>query len=191
MASSHTTRLAAAVQALVDATVAVDADAKQGALAAVAHQVQEVPRRASVPVATTFTVFRRDSWTCRYCGGETVALPVLRVLSSLYPDAFPYHPNWKAGQVHPAYLLISTSLDHVMPGGRGGSWSDPANLVTSCWPCNTGKADFTMDELGWTLLSEDEVRSDWTGLTSQYRDLWHAAGEPDAEYHRQRLALLP
>jgi 5-methylcytosine-specific restriction endonuclease McrA len=190
MASSHTTRLTAAVQKLVDATMAADADAKRRALAAVEHRVRELPRRASVPLATTFAVFRRDSWTCRYCGGKTIPIFVLRVLSSLYPDTFPHHPNWKAGQVHPAYLLISTSLDHRDPGARGGGWTDPDNLVTACWPCNTGKADFTIEELGWTLLGEDEVRSEWTGLTSQYRHLWRAAGEPDAAYHLKRLALL-
>jgi 5-methylcytosine-specific restriction endonuclease McrA len=190
MPSPHTTRLAADVQALVDATVAADETATRAALAAVNHPVQELPRRASVPLGTTFEIFRRDSWTCRYCGGKTIPIAVLRLLSSLYPEEFPHHPNWKAGQVHPAYLLISTSLDHLQPGARGGGWNDPDNLVTSCWPCNTGKADFTLDELGWTLLSVADVRSDWSGLTSRYRALWEAAGRPDPDYHRQRLALL-
>lgn len=33
------------------------------------------------------------------------------LLSEVYPDELPYHPYWKAGQFHPAYLLLSTSLD--------------------------------------------------------------------------------
>jgi 5-methylcytosine-specific restriction endonuclease McrA len=136
MASPHTTALTDAIHALVDASVAADTAAVRTALETVEHRVGDVPRRVSVPLDLTFTVFGRDSWTCRYCGGKTVAMPVLRALSSLYPDEFPHHPNWKAGQVHPAYLLISTSLDHRDPGTRGGRWRDPENLVTACWPCN-------------------------------------------------------
>jgi hypothetical protein len=186
MALPHTTALTGAIQTLVDATLAADADGVRRALTAVEHRVRDVSRRASVPLTITFEVFQRDCWTCRYCGGQTVALPVLR----LYPIEFPHHENWKAGQVHPAYLLISTSLDHRDPGARGGDWTDCDNLVTPCWPCNTGKADFTLAELDWTLKSVEDVRSDRTGLTSHYRALWHAAGEPDREYHIKRLALL-
>jgi hypothetical protein len=112
-------------------------------------------------------VFRRDCWTCRYCGGQTVAPPVLRVLSHMYPDRFPFHPNWKAGRVHPAYLLLSTSLDHVQAGGCGGSWTKSDNPVAACWPCNSGKSA-TLDEIGWRLLSEADVQSDWDGLTGSY-----------------------
>ncbi|HYM44780.1 MAG TPA: HNH endonuclease [Solirubrobacteraceae bacterium] len=106
----------------------------------------------------------------------------------MYPEEFPYHPNWKAGQVHPAYLLVSTSLDHVDPGGRGGSWLDEDNLVTACWPCNTGKADLRLEEVGWTLLGEEEVRSDWDGLSGATNALWERAGRPNI-YGDWRRAL--
>ena len=113
---------------------------------------------------------------------------MLRFLSEIYPDEFPFHKNWKAGQVHPAYLLISTSLDHVNPGGRGGGWLDEDNLVTACWPCNTGKADLTLSEVGWTLLSEEDVRSDWDGLTGATNALWERTSQPDI-YRDWRRAL--
>jgi hypothetical protein len=90
---------------------------------------------------------------------------VWRVLSEIYRDEFPHHPNWKAGQVHPAYLLVSTSLDHVTPGRprrklalRGG----PRHRLLAVQP---GKADLRLDEVGWTLLELDELRSDWDGLS--------------------------
>lgn len=159
-------------------------------LAAVAHAATDVPRRVGVSLSVTAGVYARDSWTCRYCGVRTVAPPVLRVLSSLYPEQFPYHPNWKAGQVHPAYLLVSTSLDHLVPGARGGSWIETDNLVTSCWPCNTGKADLTIDEIGWTLLDETDVHSEWDGLTGVHRELWDMAGQPDAAYHQRWLRAV-
>ncbi len=74
-------------------------------------------------------------------------------------------------------------------GGRGGSWLDQENLVTACWPCNTGKADLRLEEVGWTLLSEEDVRSDWDGLTSATNHLWERAGQPDV-YREWRRALV-
>jgi hypothetical protein len=153
----------------------------------------EIERRRSPSTSVKVAIHRRDSWTCRYCRARTVAPPVLRFLSEIYPDDFPFHPNWKAGQVHPAYLLLSTSLDHVEPGGRGGSWLDAGNLVTACWPCNAGKADLQLDEVGWRLLSEAEVRSDWDGLTRAMNALWDRAGRPDLyrDWHRALAAISP
>jgi hypothetical protein len=71
----------------------------------------------------------------------------------------------------------------VAAGGIRRTSSPPAGRAT-------GKADFTLDEIGWTIKTVDEVQSDWTGLTEHYRALWQAAGEPDREYHLKRLALL-
>lgn len=190
MSSAYTAKLADAVAALVDASAGGDRRAVEAALGAVEHRVRDIEPRSGLSLATTVAVFERDHWTCRYCGGKTVAPPVLRVLSRLYPEQFPYHPNWKAGRVHPAYLLLSATLDHIKPGGRGGSWSASENLATACWPCNTGKADFTLNELGWQLRTEDEFRSDWDGLAAALPTLWRLAGEPDAPYHRRWLRAL-
>jgi 5-methylcytosine-specific restriction endonuclease McrA len=134
-------------------------------------------------------IYRRDSWTCRYCGVKAIAPPVLRFLSEIYPKEFPYHPNWKAGETHEAWLVISTSLDHLVPGARGGDWLTPENLVTTCWACNSAKADLLLDELGWELLSDDDVRSEWNGLTSAVQALWVQAGSPGSLLKNWRQAL--
>lgn len=188
--STHAARLAEAVAALAEASAAGDPAGAEAALVAVEHRALDLGQRRSVPFRQIVALFQRDCWTCRYCGGRTIAPPVLRVLSSMYPERFPHHPNWKAGRVHPAYLLLSASLDHVEPGARGGSWIDPANLVTACWPCNSGKADFTLEEVGWDLLSEGEAQSDWDGLTRSYHKLWLVAGQPDPRHHERWLRFL-
>lgn len=188
--SPHAEQLAGAVRELVAATLEHDEHVQQEILARIGYPVTDIGRRVSVPLAQTIAVYRRDSWTCRYCAARTIPIPVLRALSALYPVEFPHHPNWKAGRYHPAYLLLTTSLDHVAPGGRGGSWNDPDNLVATCWPCNTGKADLTLAELGWELLDVDAVRSDWDGLTAAYPELWHLAGQPNPRYHRSWLRVL-
>jgi HNH endonuclease len=187
-ASPSAERLASALSELVTATVDGDAEGAAALVAAVGQRRIEVERRRSLTTRAKVAIHRRDSWTCRHCGGRTVAPPVLRFLSEIYPEELPYHPNWRAGQVHPAYLLVSTSLDHVHPGGRGGSWLDKDNLVTACWPCNTGKADLRLDEVGWVLLSEDAVRSEWDGLTGATQALWKLADSPDI-YRDWRRAL--
>lgn len=65
----------------------------------------------------------------------------MALLGILYPESFPYHPNWKAGLTHPAAITRSSVVDHVLPGAWGGDWNDDENLVTACWPCNGSKAD--------------------------------------------------
>jgi hypothetical protein len=92
--------------------------------------------------------------------------------------------------VHPAYLLLSTSLDHVNPVGRGGSSGDRDNLVAACWPFNSGKADLTLDELGRERLPEVAVHSDWDGHTGSFPEPWEAAGQPDRQYHARWLRAL-
>ena len=185
-------RLTKRVSDLVEAALAGDAEAAASTLDEIGVSIPEgVERRPGVPLAAAIEIFERDCWTCRYCGTKTIPVPVLLVLSSLYPDRFPHYPASAAGREHPAYLLISTSLDHVDRNAQDDRWRDPANLVTSCWLCHFSRADFNLDELGWDLLRDAEVRSDWDGLTGAYPELWRLAGEPDAEYHRHWIDVLP
>jgi hypothetical protein len=74
-------------------------------------------------------VFARDSYTCRYCERQTIAPPVLRVVSHVFPTRFRFHPNWKTSETDAAYFVLSTSADHVVPVTRGGT-DAPDNLVT-------------------------------------------------------------
>jgi hypothetical protein len=93
MESPYTARMAEEVKALAEASVGASPDEVEAALAAIEHRVTDLESRRNPPFADTVAVFVRDCWTCRYCGSHTIALPVLRALSLLYPNRFPHHPK--------------------------------------------------------------------------------------------------
>ena len=77
------------------------------------------------------------------------------------------HSNPEAGA-----LLSWAQVDHVVPWNVGGT-TDPSNLVTSCWACNYGKHNFTLDQIRVAdpRLRMPSVKSEgswylWDGLMS-------------------------
>jgi 5-methylcytosine-specific restriction endonuclease McrA len=159
------------------------------ALAPISHPPREVGSHSPLSLTLRVQIYRRDRWTCRYCGKQTIFEPVMALVGSIFPQDFPYHENWKAGLVHPAVLTQGTSLDHIIPVSRHGSWTDPGNLVTACTACNYGKGARLPEEMGWTLRTIPEATG-WHGLTDLYRPLWEAAGCPKPDYHRRVLREL-
>lgn len=123
-----------------------------------------VPR--SVPIPIQLEVFRRDHFTCRYCGRRTVLPPVLRLLSIAFGSVFPYHPHGKMSECHLAFWRDLASCDHVVPVARFGA-SDERNLVTACYMCNSIKQNWTVEELGWELRSILKDNS-WDGLSDKF-----------------------
>ena len=158
------------------------------ALAPIAFSPRTIERRRTPARRLRAKVFVRDRFCCRYCGGKTLFEPLLRLVGGIYPDAFPWHPNWRGGLTHPAIIARSAVVDHVSPGSRGGEWLGLENLVTACNPCNSIKADFDLEQLGWELQPTPD--SDWDGLTRFYPDVWLAAGRPSADYHVAWMADL-
>jgi hypothetical protein len=47
---------------------------------------------------------------------------------------------------HGAALVYRAVADHIVPHWSGGS-TEEHNLVTACYPCNFGKAEFTLEQL--------------------------------------------
>jgi 5-methylcytosine-specific restriction endonuclease McrA len=122
-------------------------------------------------------VYLRDRYQCRYCGAKVILTPVMRLIARLFPEEFPYHPNWKADSTHPAFAATSATLDHVIPIAEGGDPLAQDNLVTSCWRCNRRKSDLRLDEIGWTLA--EPIDKSWMGLAELFNPLWEAAGQPE------------
>ncbi|MFI2294949.1 HNH endonuclease [Isoptericola sp. NPDC019571] len=136
------------------------------------------PRRTERwPATSTIArIYARDRYQCRYCGEKTILTPVMRLLSRIFPDEFPMHPNWKSDQTHPAFVSRSATLDHIQPIAGGGDPVAEDNLVTACWGCNRRKGDLQLTELGWEL--RDPADPHWRGLTELYEPAWIAVGRP-------------
>ena len=112
------------------------------------------------------SVFLRDGFVDRYSGTELVFPGVLRLLSRLLPDEFPAHPNWKTTESHLIYYELFPTIDHVLPIARGGA-NNADNWVTTSMVLNSAKANFTLEELRWTLLPPGDPAS-WDGLVQWF-----------------------
>jgi hypothetical protein len=62
-----------------------------------------------------FEVFKRDNFTCQYCG------------RNVKEDKVKLH------------------IEHIIPKAKGGKNASD-NLTTSCWECNSGKAEILLTE---------------------------------------------
>lgn len=91
-------------------------------------------------------LFARDSYKCRYCSNDVLSKKVFKKVNLLIGSAsLPLgHTNLTRSGF---YLMFVATLDHVLPWSLGGR-TDESNLVTSCWTCNYGKANFTVEQIG-------------------------------------------
>ena len=107
-------------------------------------------------------VFVRDA----YSGRRLVFPGTLRLLSLLLPQEFPFHSNWTSDACHFAFWELFPTIDHVVPVSRGGLDRED-NWVSTSMLLNAAKANFTPEELGWTLHQPDDVNR-WDGLTDWF-----------------------
>ena len=107
-------------------------------------------------------VIDRDGYRCRFCGIPVVRGEVRKAIHLQYRDPLPWgDPN--ASQ-HAAFQCFWLQFDHVLPHSRGGR-TNLDNLVITCGPCNFGRAERTLDEVG---LIDPRTRpvepTSWDGL---------------------------
>ena len=95
--------------------------------------------------AESTPVFVRDGFVDRYSGTRLIFPGALRLLSHLLPVEFPYHPNWRTDQTHPAYWELTATIDHLVPVSRGGADSE-SNWLTTSMLRNSAKANWTIEE---------------------------------------------
>lgn len=176
-------QLEAAIQALLDR----GREAAKEALTSISSPTREVVARSEPSETVVAGIYIRDRFHCRYCGCRVIPTQIMRLVAAIFPEDFPYHPNWKGGQTHPAIASRSATLDHVLAWTLGGD-NQPANLVCACWICNRVKGDLTLEQLGWELLPIP-METSWDGLTRFYRPLWELAGAPTSSEHRLWMRL--
>ena len=111
-------------------------------------------------------VFQRDGYRCRYCGIRLVSNKLLKALiKKLNIETFSRHSKdiLTNGIIHIFYPVA----DHVTPWVLGGK-TQPDNLVASCGPCNYGKFNFTIEQIGIENPFSREPKVDnWDGLISK------------------------
>ena len=152
--------------------------------------IEAIERKYGALQATR--VYVRDGFIDRYSGTRLIFPGVLRLLSLHLPTDFPFHPNWKMSETHEAYWELSATVDHVVPVTRGGANSEE-NWVTTSMRRNSAKANWTLEELGWTLLPPGRL-DDWDGLLSWFRNHLHRnqqflANSHVRRWHRAAIAV--
>ena len=90
--------------------------------------------------------------------------PVLRLLSIVAPDEFPFQPHWKMSETHQVFWTHCPTIDHLYPLARGGGHIE-SNWVTTSMNHNSAKGLRTLDEMGWTLHEAGDLQK-WDGLSS-------------------------
>lgn len=115
----------------------------------------------SISDAQKFRVFCSDGFRCRYSGDLLLLPAYLRALSALWPETFPYHPNWKSEYTHEAYWSHSASLEHIKPVAIGGIEADD-NWITTSMARNQLRSRFSLEKLGWQVLPRAPL-ADWDG----------------------------
>ncbi|MFC5049067.1 HNH endonuclease [Rubritalea spongiae] len=108
-------------------------------------------------------IIERDGYYCRFCGIPVIPREVCKFLVELYPEAMRWGPANK--DRHTALLAMDMVFDHVLPHSRGGS-SYPNNMVVACQPCNCGRMENTLEEMGMSDPMTREMKiGSWDGLT--------------------------
>lgn len=98
-----------------------------------------------IPAAVQREVLDRDGFFCRFCGIPVIGQKARKAMRDAYPETI----RWGARNVekHAAFQAMDLDFDHIVPRSRGGR-NTPENLVVSCAPCNCGRGNWTLEEVG-------------------------------------------
>jgi len=101
-------------------------------------------------------------YRCAFCGIPLIHRRVRSRAAKLYPEAVPWGRTNQSQ--HATFQAMWLQFDHVLPHARGGNNSHE-NLVITCAPCNFGRMQYTLPELGLTDPRERTIEMiDWNGL---------------------------
>lgn len=107
-------------------------------------------------------LLERDGYHCRFC-----RIPIIRAETrSLLHRAYPNALRWgrRNADQHAAFQAMWLQYDHIIPHARGGT-NAIENIVVTCAPCNNGRSNLTLEEVGVAdPRSREPFKSSWDGL---------------------------
>jgi hypothetical protein len=113
-------------------------------------------------LAAKRTIIERYGRHCVFCGIPLISRQVRIAFGRAYPDAAPW--GRKNQTQHAAFQCMWIQFDHLLPHSRGGN-NSLKNVVVSCAPCNFGRMQWTLDEVGLIDPRERPTQtSSWDGL---------------------------
>ncbi len=115
------------------------------------------------------TQFFNDGFIDRYSGKRLVNPGILRIMSEMLPEAFPYQAHWKTDECHMAYWDLQPTVDHIYPVSLGGK-DTSENWATTSMVNNSIKNNFTLEQLGWTLKNKGDIQN-WDGLSKIFIEI--------------------
>jgi hypothetical protein len=104
----------------------------------------------------------RDGYHCRFCGIPVIRREVRRRMMTAFPRVL----RWgsRNADQHAAFQAMWAQYDHLTPHAKGGT-NDFDNIVVTCAPCNFGRMEYTLDEVGLAdPRLREPTRSAWDGL---------------------------
>jgi len=119
-------------------------------------------RQRMPPKTDLAALLERDGFTCRFCGIPLVRAETRKLIHKSYPDA----ARWgsRNADQHAGLQAMWLQYDHVVPHSRGGT-NERSNMVVTCAPCNNGRAELTLEQVGVTdPRVQDPAASWWDGL---------------------------
>ena len=104
---------------------------------------------------------QRDGYRCRFCGCRIVLRQAREEMRRQFPGAI----RWNEGHDdHGAFRAMTESIDHILPHSWGGT-NERDNLVTACWPCQFGRMNARIEEVGiLDPRQRDPVVDAWDGI---------------------------
>ncbi len=107
-------------------------------------------------------LLRRDGYHCRFCGIPVIRQTIRTKLKKLYPESLQWGRT--NSTQHAAFQAMWVQYDHLVPHARGGD-NDPENMLITCAPCNFGRMNYTIEEVGLIdPRTRVPIRSSWDGL---------------------------
>lgn len=108
------------------------------------------------------SIFERDGWHCRFCLSPVISKEARKKLNALFP--VPARWGKANSEKHYGLSIMESSLDHKLPHSRGGD-NSLENLVTACGPCQFGRGNLTLEEVGLNNpFLRPPLHDKWDGL---------------------------